>query len=263
MLENMERGTQLCVELDLAQNNTLYSGQKVNCFARFFCSISLVPCRKQDACFGIFVLFCTPFLLFSLSFRLVLWSNYNVVDPSSVFFISQRLNSATVLKSPLASWWNPWAVSFLSGNWVMKDACIFVVTGCIDTPSKVSLITSPCLKAYSMSAFYFLPIYCTNRCPSLRGIGKPPWSLWFNLCLKFTARLRDLTDNCMCGVQRWCSHSKIMLNTVSPCNLLCDLLSKCLILNLFRHPITKGLNTYWLKRHFRFSYFFSYFLKTR
>jgi hypothetical protein len=31
--------------------------------------------------------------------------------------------------------------------------------------------------------------------------------------LKFTARLRDLTDNCVCGVQRWGSQSKIMLNT--------------------------------------------------
>ena len=26
--------------------------------------------------------------------------------------------------------------------------------------------------------------------------------------------LRDLTDNCMCGVQRWGSHSWIMLNTI-------------------------------------------------
>ena len=43
----------------------------------------------------------------------------------------------------------------------------------------------------------------TNRWPSLYSIQKLPWSLWSNLCLKFTARLRDLTDNCMCGVQRW------------------------------------------------------------
>jgi hypothetical protein len=40
--------------------------------------------------------------------------------------------------------------------------------------------------------FYFDP--STNRCPSLQGIGKPPWSLWLNLCLKFAARLRDLTE---------------------------------------------------------------------
>uniref|UniRef100_A0A8C7NGC5 Tetratricopeptide repeat domain 39A n=1 Tax=Oncorhynchus mykiss TaxID=8022 RepID=A0A8C7NGC5_ONCMY len=46
-----------------------------------------------------------------------------------------------------------------------------------------------------MSFFYFYP--STNRCPSLRGIGKPPLSLWLDLCLKFIARLRDLTDNCI------------------------------------------------------------------
>jgi hypothetical protein len=60
--------------------------------------------------------------------------------------------------------------------------------------------------------------------PLLWGIGKPPWSFWLNLCLIFTARLKDLTDNCMCEVQRWGSQLKIMLNTiiahsVSPCNL--------------------------------------------
>ena len=91
-----------------------------------------------------------------LSIWFVLWSNYNVVDPAS-----QSLNSVTVLKSSLASWWNLWVVSFLSGNWVRKDTCIFVVTGWIDTPIKVKLITSPCSKGYSTSAFYFfthLPI---------------------------------------------------------------------------------------------------------
>ena len=71
-------------------------------------------------------------------------------------------------------------------------------------------------------------LFCT-------GIGKPPWSLWLYLCLKFTAQLRDLTDNCMCEVQT-VAHS--------PCNLLCDLLSTVLLLNLFRLEITKGLNTY-------------------
>ena len=53
--------------------NTLYSGQKGNFFATFFCNISLVPCCKQDACTG--------FLLFTP----LLWSNYRDVDPSSVF----------------------------------------------------------------------------------------------------------------------------------------------------------------------------------
>jgi hypothetical protein len=53
------------------------------------------------------------------------------------FLLSQPLNSITFLKSLLASWWNPWAVSFLSGNWVRKDACIFVDPRCINTSSKV------------------------------------------------------------------------------------------------------------------------------
>jgi hypothetical protein len=40
----------------------------------------------QTGCmfWNIFI-FCTGFLLFTLSFRLVLWCIYNVVDPSSVF----------------------------------------------------------------------------------------------------------------------------------------------------------------------------------
>ena len=73
----------------------------------------------------------------------------------------------------------------------------------------------------------------TNRCPSLQGIGKPPWSLWLNLCLKFNARLRDLTGGvqmCVWGTEMRYSKmttSKIMLNTaiarINPCNLLCDL----------------------------------------
>ena len=58
------------------KHKTSYSGQN-------FCSCTLMPSCKQDACFVIFS-FCTGFL-FTLSIRLVLWSNYNVVDPSSVF----------------------------------------------------------------------------------------------------------------------------------------------------------------------------------
>ena len=64
---------------------------------------------------------------------------------------------------------------------------------------------------FNICFFFYLSNY---RCPSLRCIGKPHRSLWLNLCLKCTARLRDLTDNCMCRVQRWGSHSKIMLNTI-------------------------------------------------
>jgi hypothetical protein len=86
-----------------------------------------------------------------------------------------------------------------------------------------------CSKGYSMP-----------RCPSLLGIGKPPWQLWLNRCSKFTARLRDLTDNCICRVQRGGSHSKFMLNSIiahriSPCNVLCDLFNTfLLLLNLYR-----------------------------
>ena len=85
-----------------------------------------------------------------------------------------------------------------------------------------------------------------------KALKKPTWSFSLNLYLKCTAQLRDLTDNCMCGVQRWDCHWKIMLNTIiahrlSQCNLLCNLLSTFLLLNLFRLTITKGLNTYWLK----------------
>uniref|UniRef100_A0A8C8MNX1 Desmoglein 2 n=1 Tax=Oncorhynchus tshawytscha TaxID=74940 RepID=A0A8C8MNX1_ONCTS len=51
-----------------------------------------------------------------------------------------------------------------------------------------SLIASPYSKGYSTSAF-------------LQGIGKPPWTLWLNLCLKSTARMRDLTHtNFLCVV---------------------------------------------------------------
>jgi hypothetical protein len=69
----------------------------------------------------------------------------------------------------------------------------------------------------------------------MQGIGKPPWSLWLNLYLKFTTRLRDLTV---------CERYRNGVVIQSPCNLLCDLLSTLLLLNLFRLAITKGLNTY-------------------
>ena len=154
-----------------------------------------MPNCKQDACFGIF-LFCTGFFLFTLSFRLVLWRNCNVDDPSSV--VSQPFNSVTVLKSPLASWWNLWAVSLLSGYWVRKGAlylCSDWVYWCT--------IQSVNNNFTMLKGIFHVYQYC--RCP-LRGTGKPPWSLWLNLFLKFTAWLKDLTDHCMCGVQRWGSH---------------------------------------------------------
>ena len=89
-----------------------------------------------------------------------------------------------------------------------------------------------------MSALFYPS---TNRCPSLRGIGKPPWSLWLNLILKFT-------DNCMCGVQRWGSYSKVMLNTiiahrVSPCNLLWELLSTFVLFRLYHNMLIGRLDS--------------------
>ena len=63
-------------------------------------------------------------------------------------------------------------------------------------PSKVTM-----LKGIFNVCFFFYPS-TDDRCPSLQGIGKPPWSLWLNLCLKCTARQRDLRDTCICGVQR-------------------------------------------------------------
>jgi hypothetical protein len=116
------------------------------------------------------------------------------------------------------------------------------------------------LKGIFSVCFFFYP--STNRCPSLWDSIKPPWSLWLNLCLKFSCRLMDLTDTCMCGVQRWGSHSKIMFNTiiahrVSPWNLFCDLLSTFLLLKLFRLAIKMGLNTYWFKT-FQLFIFYSF-----
>ena len=36
----------------------------------------------------------------------------------------------------------------------------------------------------------------------------------------------------------------VIAHTLRPCNLLCEMLSTFLLLNLFRLSITKGLNTY-------------------
>jgi hypothetical protein len=48
---------------------------------------------------------------------------------------------------------------------------------------------------------HFIFYTSTNRCPSLWGIEKPPWSLWLNLCLKCTSWLRELTDHCVWGTE--------------------------------------------------------------
>ena len=71
------------------------------------------------------------------------------------------------------------------------------------------------------------------------------------ICSKFTAQLRDLTY-IVCMRYR----DEVVINhyvkhyycTQSPCNLLCDLLRNCLLLNLFMLVITKGLNiwNFWI-----------------
>ena len=58
--------------------NALNSGHKANFFSNSICSFTLVANCKQDARFVIF-LFCTDFLLFTLSSRLEWWNNYSVV----------------------------------------------------------------------------------------------------------------------------------------------------------------------------------------
>ena len=57
---------------------------KVHCFALFLAVLLLCLVANRMQVLEYF-LFCTGFLLFTLSTKLVLWSNYNVVDPSSVF----------------------------------------------------------------------------------------------------------------------------------------------------------------------------------
>ena len=105
---------------------------------------------------------------------------------------------------------------YLCSDWV----CWYTIESVINN--------SPMLRGiFNVCFFYFYS-------STYRGIWKTPWTLWLNLCLQFITRLRNLTDNCICWVQRGGSHSKIKLNTiiahrVSPCNLLCDLLSKLLI----------------------------------
>ena len=76
MLENTKSGTQWCV---CPKYNALYWRQKVHLFAnvlQYYFSALL----QQDACFGIFVLR-TDFLLFTLSFMLVLWSTMLLIHP--------------------------------------------------------------------------------------------------------------------------------------------------------------------------------------
>jgi hypothetical protein len=63
---------------DLPQTLHFIFRIKSELLCQFICSNTLVTFCKQ-------VLFCTGFLIFTLSIRLVLWSYYNVVVPSTVF----------------------------------------------------------------------------------------------------------------------------------------------------------------------------------
>ena len=60
-----------------------------------------------------------------------MWSSFNVISPITAI---KLCNCFKVIIGLMVK-------SFLSDNRVRKDACVFVVTGCIDTPSKVYLIT--------------------------------------------------------------------------------------------------------------------------
>ena len=90
------------------------------------------------------------------------------------------------------------------------STCIFVVTGCNDTPSKTKWITSPCSKGYSISDFCIFthlpigPLLCKalENLPGLCG--------W--ICVRNS--LLNWGTLQMIGVQGWGSHSEIMLNTI-------------------------------------------------
>jgi hypothetical protein len=59
----------------LPKHNTLYSRQKVHLFSTFL--QYYLSALSQTRCMFFNILFCTGIFRFTLSFRLVLWSNYN------------------------------------------------------------------------------------------------------------------------------------------------------------------------------------------
>lgn len=63
-------------------------------------SLPLTIPLQQDACFGIF-LFCTGFLLFTLSIRLVLWSNCNILyfSPTTPIKLCFKVTIGLIVKS--------------------------------------------------------------------------------------------------------------------------------------------------------------------
>jgi hypothetical protein len=82
------------------KHNNLYSEPKMYCFATFFAVLLQCPVANRMHILE-YVYYLQGSLFFTLSFRLLSWSNYNVVDPSSVL-LSQPLNPLTVLKSPFS-----------------------------------------------------------------------------------------------------------------------------------------------------------------
>ena len=157
-----------------------------------FCSFTLVSCCKQDACFGKCV-FCAGFLLFTLSFRFVLWSNYNVVDPSSSF-LSQPLNSncfkvniGLMVKSlsgflPLRQLSSGGSL-YLCSDWVFW----YTIQSVFNNFTMLKGIFNVCFKKQK-----HLPLGALENLPGLCG-----WILdWGTLQLSVCV-----------GVQRWGSHS--------------------------------------------------------
>ena len=117
--------------------------------------------------------------------------------------------------------------SCLSGNYVRIAACIVVglilhFGWCINNSSTILKgIFNVCF----ICIFTQLPIgaLCEPQ-EKLHG-------LWLNLCFKFIVWLRNLTDNCVCGVQRchfkyYCTQLlSIFLLLEASC--ICDCVSPC------------------------------------
>ena len=123
MLENMKSGTRWCVVFDLTQ---------IERFVKYLLqTVSLLWNMLWNMC----ILYRLPSFhsVNLVSFLEKLQCCWSILH---ILLSLLSLNSESVLKSPMTSRWNPWAVSSLSRKWVRKDACNFVMTGCIDTPSK-------------------------------------------------------------------------------------------------------------------------------
>ena len=99
-------------------------------------------------------IFCTGFL-FTLPIWLVLWSNYNVVDPFSL--LSQPINS------------NCWRFPSSPATELGRTS-IFVVTECIDTPSSVINNFTMLKGIFSQILFTQLPIGAL-LCEALENLG--------------------------------------------------------------------------------------------